>query len=154
VVVVGAGPGHQLRPRQRPERLPAVRPPRPVDHSTAHQGHGSWADWWADLCAEVRAQRPVAATVTSHTFEGNPGQPCRAEAFGEACGATREQHEMTEAEEIGRLLAQSGANTPGCECGHNGMGPAWHLRWCSHRRTTPDNPPASTNTVDNSEEQQ
>lgn len=26
-----------------------------VDHTDDHQGYGSWADWWAELCAAVRA---------------------------------------------------------------------------------------------------
>jgi hypothetical protein len=35
---------------------------KPVDHSATavHQGHDSWADWWAGLCAEVR-NRPSLA---------------------------------------------------------------------------------------------
>ncbi|MGW9299637.1 hypothetical protein ACWHA3_02265 [Streptomyces cyaneofuscatus] len=31
----------------------------------------------------------------------------------------------------GERLAQSGASTPGCDCGHDGMGPAWHLKACA-----------------------
>lgn len=29
----------------------------PVDHTSAHQGHSSWADWWAELCATVRTRK-------------------------------------------------------------------------------------------------
>ncbi|MFF9269119.1 hypothetical protein [Streptomyces rochei] len=34
----------------------------PVDGQAEHQGHSSWADWWADLCGHV-AQRTAAAQV-------------------------------------------------------------------------------------------
>jgi hypothetical protein len=33
------------------------------------------------------------------------------------------------------FLAESGVNTPGCDCGHEGMGPAWHLKSCAWLRT-------------------
>jgi hypothetical protein len=31
----------------------------PADYAGAveHQGHGSWADWWAELCGTVRTRR-------------------------------------------------------------------------------------------------
>lgn len=53
-------------------------------------------------------------------------------------------------------LAQSGVDTPGCDCGHHGMGPRWHAMECAWRaakqpvRTTPDNSPTSGDTPDNS----
>lgn len=50
---------------------------RPIDHSAdvQHQGHDSWADWWADLCAQVRqlakdADAPLTAASTTP-----PGSP-------------------------------------------------------------------------------
>ncbi|MFE0472562.1 hypothetical protein ACFW2V_13205 [Streptomyces sp. NPDC058947] len=33
------------------------------------------------------------------------------------------------------LMAQSGVDTPGCDCGHEGMGPAWHLKACMWLKT-------------------
>ncbi len=52
-------------------------------------------------------------------------------------------------------LAQSGVDTPGCDCGHHGMGPRWHAMECAWRatdraaRTTPDHPPTGSDTPDN-----
>jgi len=34
-----------------------------------------------------------------------------------------------------KLLAQSGIDTPGCDCGHDGMGPGWHLKTCGWLNT-------------------
>jgi hypothetical protein len=34
-----------------------------------------------------------------------------------------------------RFLAQSGVDTPGCDCGHKGAGPAWHLKTCAWTKT-------------------
>jgi hypothetical protein len=34
-----------------------------------------------------------------------------------------------------RFLAQSGVDTPGCNCGHKGAGPAWHLKTCAWTKT-------------------
>jgi hypothetical protein len=41
-----------------------------------------------------RPPQPITA-ITNHTFEGQPGtgQRCKADLFGETCGATWEQHE-------------------------------------------------------------
>lgn len=46
--------------------------------------------------------------------------------------------EMTEAEAAVILprLAQSGVDTPGCDCGHDGMGAAWHGGDCAWRVAT------------------
>lgn len=33
------------------------------------------------------------------------------------------------------LFAQSGVDTPGCDCAHEGMGPAWHLKSCAWLKT-------------------
>lgn len=35
-------------------------------------------------------------------------------------------------------LAQSGVHTPGCDCGHNGMGISWHSDDCGWRRSQLD----------------
>lgn len=37
------------------------------------------------------------------------------------------------AEQLARL-DQDGVNTTGCDCGHPGMGVAWHLGWCAWRK--------------------
>jgi hypothetical protein len=43
---------------------------RPVDHAATNQGHDSWGDWWAQLCADVRAVRQPEAPA-------RPEQPLR-----------------------------------------------------------------------------
>lgn len=51
---------------------------------------------------------------------------------------------------VERRTAQSGVGTPGCDCGHDGMGVGWHGTDCAWRaRTTPDNPATSGDAVDN-----
>ncbi|MEU0160165.1 hypothetical protein ABZ154_15325 [Streptomyces sp. NPDC006261] len=39
-------------------------------------------------------------------------------------------------------LAQSGVSTPGCDCGHDGMGAAWHLKACTWLATAAPPAPA------------
>ncbi|MEO3978819.1 hypothetical protein [Streptomyces sp. CAU 1734] len=45
---------------------------RPDDRATDHQGHGSWADWWADLIAGVRTATPAGRCGRALST----GQPC------------------------------------------------------------------------------
>ncbi|MEV7034568.1 hypothetical protein AB0N99_30605 [Streptomyces sp. NPDC093272] len=45
------------------------------------------------------------------------------------------------------LHAESGVDTPGCDCGHNGMGPKWHARACAWLATmTVPHPDAAAET--------
>ena len=82
-------------------------------------------------------EQDQAAAVTSHTFEGELGQPCHAGAFGEFCGAAWEQHQMRL--DDSRLLEVADPKVK------VETSSAW---------TTPDNPPTSTNAVDNPREAQ
>lgn len=52
-------------------------------------------------------------------------------------------HVMTprESRDFTRLLAQSGIDTPGCDCGHEEMGVKWHARDCAWRSGLEDEPP-------------
>ncbi|MEU1800840.1 hypothetical protein [Streptomyces sp. NPDC019937] len=55
--------------------------------------HSSANDPWANALEHVApAARP---RVTSHTYEDDGG-PCRAEAYGEICGAPRADHQLVE----------------------------------------------------------
>jgi hypothetical protein len=56
---------------------------KPIDHTAEHQGHDSWADWWAQLCAEVRAlanKQPGAAGMRLGWNDCDPVAICH-------CGA-------------------------------------------------------------------
>lgn len=45
----------------------------PFDHAATHQGHDSWADWWAVLCAQVRTLEAFAAPPPERAYCcGNP----------------------------------------------------------------------------------
>lgn len=44
----------------------------------------------------------------------------------------------------GARLAESGVNTPGCDCGHDGMGVSWHGDDCPWRRSVLDGTTAAT----------
>ncbi|WP_435218372.1 hypothetical protein [Streptomyces sp. bgisy034] len=41
-----------------------------VDEQATHQGHGSWADWWADLCGSVRQRTYAQQAHTRALIEG------------------------------------------------------------------------------------
>lgn len=66
-----------------------------VDHTDDHQGYGSWADWWAELCAAVRAS-------TTRTALGdvvlNLDRCAHGRHFGDDCGScggrSRGNHRM------------------------------------------------------------
>jgi len=105
---------------------------KPVDHSasTTHQGNDSWADWWASLCAEVR---------TRQALDGPPDRSTAAAIDETYC-----------------------YEPPKCQCGHGAEyhGPEAGCIECrcaatlikaaqaDDERTTPNNPPTSSDTVD------
>lgn len=59
---------------------------------------------------------------------------CQCECHGEA----EQPGPLTRAEEA--RLAQDGVDTPGCNCGHDGMGVSWHGDDCLWRRSVVDCP--------------
>lgn len=102
------------------------------DHSGSHADDRG-GRWWIDPTAP---QEPASAPVPAQDTPGGPGrQPDAPESPQTA---------------VERRTAQSGVDTPGCDCGHGGMGVGWHGTDCAWRaRTTRDNPAASSNAVDN-----
>jgi hypothetical protein len=40
---------------------------RDTNGGEPYQGHRSWSDWWAELCAEVRKLAPASAVLAHHT---------------------------------------------------------------------------------------
>ncbi|SDL28672.1 hypothetical protein SAMN05421806_12569 [Streptomyces indicus] len=70
------------------------------------QGH---APRWRDDGTPV--QRRIVRETTTYTVEPDEQQQLSPEA----------EHN----------IASSGVDTPGCDCGHDGMGPGWHLSSCA-----------------------
>jgi hypothetical protein len=88
--------------------------------------------------------------ITSHTYEGDPGQLCQAEAFGETCEAAREQHEMRNCQHSDTWFDRTVCPEP-CGAMHDRCTTCGEtVNPCAlDARTTVDNPLTSTNTVDN-----
>jgi hypothetical protein len=102
-----------------------------------------------------RAQLPATVTVVVHAATPADSRS-RAQAIADLVAAEYGQETSLVIKVAGGTgvgwvadLAQSGVSTPGCDCGHGGMGRSWHASDCAWRRTTPDNPATSSDTADN-----
>jgi hypothetical protein len=136
----------------------------PVGHAASRtaEGHGPW-----EMLAAAPA--PAAGSATReeqqstpwiHCFEGEPGGACTASLAGPDLGEPDGGHALVEDESdaaryvppvgeatpeeavrMARDLAERGVDTPGCDCGHGGIGVSWHARDCAWWVTQPvDNP--------------
>jgi hypothetical protein len=79
----------------------------------------------AQAYAEAQQQRETEAGPDR--CSGCRYVPC--EKCSPAAGET-EPNNIVDWSKIERDTAQSGVDTPGCDCGHDGMGPQWHAKNC------------------------
>lgn len=92
------------------------------------------ARWRAVLAEDQPGPAATQATERDCLFRRDGCRPC---LTSDRC-ATCDTAPLTPTEEA--RLAQDGVDTPGCDCGHDGMGVSWHSDDCPWRRSVVDCP--------------
>lgn len=91
----------------------------------------------------IEALRRMADQIADDELRRLAAETAGPEAQGARCERCSPRAEETEPNnivdwpEVDYRTAQSGIDTPGCDCGHDGMGPGWHGPGCDWMSISP-----------------